>query len=118
MFLNQLLRFSITLSYDYNDIFVKRLLIYSVLISAVQRSDSVVCVCTFFSIFSGYAVSQDVERGPCATQQDLVCPSRIEQSVAAHLPLPVLLSCTLLCNHKSVLCCDMCSVQEEERLFL
>ena len=62
MFLNQLLRFSITLSYDYNDIFVKRLLIYNVLISAVQQSDSVVCVCTFFSTFfwlwcvTGYGV--------------------------------------------------------------
>ena len=39
MFLNQLLRVSITLSCDDNDISVKGLLIYIVLISALQQSD-------------------------------------------------------------------------------
>lgn len=71
MFLNQLLRVSIPLSYDYNDIFVKRLLISDVLISAVQPSDSVVCACPLFYIFLAMVCHSIWSVVPCAAQQDL-----------------------------------------------
>ena len=64
MFLNQLLKVSITLSYDDNDISVKGLLIYIVLISALQQSDSVICVHMLFYIFLHDGESQDMECSP------------------------------------------------------
>lgn len=59
-----------------------------------------------------------MECGPLCRTAGPVCPSCIEQSASAPLTLPALLSSTLLCSHKSVLCCDMCAVQEKELLFL